>query len=734
MKRIVGLLSAVLLAVSSLLPLSVIRVNAEQYGWVDADTDFFLQSGHSVKPDAIRIELAYTAGMHAYSDDTVFGDPEHYGYRSEVIELWRDTPKTWDVGELYIDYWEYYDSDLYTQSSTQGSSEYPFVSWDEYPEGYGELLEQHPPNDKGTSGWEVSRRVYHGTIDFLFEDRLSFDMDLRLARSENWYRPEDMQYIRNQGMALERPYKDDPLLYVYSDHMQTDLYFRLIALHYSETPQTPAATPMTIHTVAPPESGEKGFPIPVAIAGALALGGAAIWLKNRGKKKPAPKKTNQPKKKQDEEPEEDVPTFEMRVYKEFGDKIFAGDTKAVYAKIVKITKEGKEIDQDEYSRMIRIQSGSFLKVTKQEFMDHYMAAAVYAPMSNDVPDYGNIIFNFRNYLKVDMRFRLGGCIIVTDPATGAETIYHETSKGFWLSTDGSRVLDPDRVEEWMEQRRRDRAYMDRQNIKLEEGKTAFDRELAKIKQEYTDEAARIDQETKTALYNLKKYGMTEVSDEYKRKVAERNIRMAEIEGAAAERRAAIYHLLYYGACATKYATDKAFDVIGNTGGTAGKIGKALYTIAVDQTGTITEGIIEGKSGKEIAKEMFKTGMDSTLSIAKDYVSSAPAKFVTIVGGRTAVAMGKATVDGKSPKQILTEGLVGGAKGTFEYSVDLVGDNMKKLIGADDSEFVTDQSGNVMQLFLDEKEVMVTAAGDLANNTYELMEEGMDEWIENHRRN
>ena len=41
MKRIVGLLSAVLLAVSSLLPLSVIRVNAEQYGWVDADTDYF---------------------------------------------------------------------------------------------------------------------------------------------------------------------------------------------------------------------------------------------------------------------------------------------------------------------------------------------------------------------------------------------------------------------------------------------------------------------------------------------------------------------------------------------------------------------------------------------------------------------------------------------------------------------------------------------------------------------
>ena len=59
MRRIFGLLTAIVLALSSIRPLSVIRVNAEQYGWVPADTEYFLQRGHSEMPDAIRIELAY---------------------------------------------------------------------------------------------------------------------------------------------------------------------------------------------------------------------------------------------------------------------------------------------------------------------------------------------------------------------------------------------------------------------------------------------------------------------------------------------------------------------------------------------------------------------------------------------------------------------------------------------------------------------------------------------------
>ena len=332
MRRIFGLLTALLLALSSMVPLSVIRVNAEQYGWVPADTEYFLQRGHSEMPDAIRIELAYTAGMHAYSDESVFGDPAHYAKHSEVIELKRGVPKTWRFSDLYIDIWDYYDSDLYTQDISHEPSEYPFVSWDEYPDDAGEYLgldnNQAPAVQ---NGWELTRRIYFGTIDFMFEDRLSFDMDLTLSGTLNYYGEPD-RYLRNQGFALERPYGDDPLLYVYSDHQQTDLYFRLLELHYSETPEAPAPTPVTIHTDAKPESGESGFSIPAAIAGFLTLGGAALWLINRGKKKPAvqPNQTTRNKQKQDEEPEEEeLPKFEMRVYKEFGDKIHSGDTKAV---------------------------------------------------------------------------------------------------------------------------------------------------------------------------------------------------------------------------------------------------------------------------------------------------------------------------------------------------------------------------------------------------------------------
>lgn len=728
MKRILGLLSALLLSVSYLFPLSVISVNAEEYGWFKADTDYFRPAGHSGTPDAIRIELAYTAGMHAYSDETVFGDPQHYAYHSETITLQKDVPYTWNVGMLYIDCWDYYDPEFYTQSFDHTSGDV-FVSWDEYPDEYADLVISHPANSKGSAGWEVSRRIYTGTIDFTFDGRLAFDSNLTLSGTQHYTISEDQRYISNQGYGLERPYKDDPLIYVYSDHQLVDIYFRLLEVHYSETEAKPAVTPTVIHTDAAPESGERGFSIPAAIAGALGLGGALIYLARRNRNKTPRQKRNQ---ETEEEFDDEIPKFEMRVYKEFGDRICAGDTKAVYAKIVKIEKDGTETDQDEYTRMIRVQAGKFLKVRKQEYMDHWMAAAVYAPLSNDVPSYGNIIFNFRNLMKVDMRFRLAGCIIVTDPATGAETVYHETSKGYWVSVDGSRVLDPERTAEWMEQRKRDREYIDKQNIKLEQGKTAFDRELAKIKQEYLDEAARIDEETKKSLYNLKKYGMTEVSDEYKRAVAERNIRLAEIEGAAAQRRAAIYHTLYYGAYATKFATDKAFDVIAKTG-TAGKVGKALYTIAVDQTGAITEAVIEGKSGKQIAKEMLKAGMDSGLSIAKDYVDHPVAKYVTIVGGNTATAMGKAMVDGKRGTKVLTEGLVGGAKGTFEYVVDQTGDNLKKLIGADDTELILDAKGNVMQLVVDEKDVIVNSMGDLANGVYETAEQEMDSWIEQHKR-
>jgi hypothetical protein len=66
-------------------------------------------------------------------------------------------------------------------------------------------------------------------------------------------------------------------------------------------------------------------------------------------------------------------------------------------------------------------------------------------------------------------------------------------------------------------------------------------------------------------------------------------------------------------------------------------------------------------------------------------------------------------------------------------VDQTGDNLKKLIGADDTELILDAKGNVMQLVVDEKDVIVNSLGDLANGAYETAEQEMDNWIEQHKR-
>ena len=58
--------------------------------------------------------------------------------------------------------------------------------------------------------------------------------------------------------------------------------------------------------------------------------------------------------------------------------------------------------------------------------------------------------------------------------------------------------------------------------------------------------------------------------------------------------------------------------------------------------------------------------------------------------------------------------------------------MKSLIGADESKIIMDEHKNVTHLFLDEKEVIVNSASDLANNVYDMVEEEMGTWRETHQ--
>ncbi len=95
-------------------------------------------------------------------------------------------------------------------------------------------------------------------------------------------------------------------------------------------------------------------------------------------------------------------------------------------------------------------------------------------------------------------------VIITDPATGAQTRYVQDPRtGEWVDPVYGSVLDPDKLPEWIRQRKDDRKWVDEQNRKLQTGDNAFDRKLAedaakqKTKDSVIDEMLRISQRTGT---------------------------------------------------------------------------------------------------------------------------------------------------------------------------------------------------------------------------------------------
>ncbi len=80
-------------------------------------------------------------------------------------------------------------------------------------------------------------------------------------------------------------------------------------------------------------------------------------------------------------------------------------------------------------------------------------------------------------------------VIITDPATGAQTRYvQDPVSGEWVDPERGGVLNPDLLPESMQQRQDARKWVDQQNKKLQTGDNDFDRKLAEelAKQQATD--------------------------------------------------------------------------------------------------------------------------------------------------------------------------------------------------------------------------------------------------------
>ncbi|MGN0769487.1 MAG: hypothetical protein ACI4N0_02040, partial [Christensenellales bacterium] len=233
-----------------------------------------------------------------------------------------------------------------------------------------------------------------------------------------------------------------------------------------------------IHTDASDDKGEMpGFVIPAAIAAVVLLGGGAIIRKGKKKKAAKQEQKESEKDEDDEEEEEDV-SYEMRVYKEFGDTINVGDDAVLYARMVAVYPDGSEKTDPSLTARINIYPKTYLSLTSKQMSGDYMGAVVSAPMADTIPEEAVIVFDLEGIYKVEMNFKIGDCIFITDPATGAQEFYTEDRKtGEWVSSDGKTILNLSNLAEWILQRQNDRRWIDQQNEKIRTHDTEFDRML-----------------------------------------------------------------------------------------------------------------------------------------------------------------------------------------------------------------------------------------------------------------
>ena len=488
-----------------------------------------------------------------------------------------------------------------------------------------------------------------------------------------------------------------------------------------------------IYTDASDDKGEMpGFVIPAAVAAVVLLGGGTIIRK--GKKKRAAKKKQAENQKEpeeddeDEENEEDV-SYEMRVYKEFGDTINVGDDAVVYARMVAIYPDGSEKTDQSLTARINIYPKTYLSLTSKQMAGDYMGAVVSAPMADMIPEEAVIVFDLEGIYRVEMNFKIGDCIFITDPATGAQEFYTEDRKtGEWVSSDGKTVLNLSNLMGWILQRQNDRRWIDQQNEKLRMHDTDFDRMLHEDDAAFEAEQRKIEEETAKILYNLKRYGTLDTDEAHIREIIAREQRLYAIEGRQAARQAVIYNAALWAATVTKYGTDKAFDFFAKYGGAKGKVGKAIYVLATDQAGALEDARINNKSMGAAAGKAL-TG--SIYTIGKDYVGSGGGKVAYVVGGRAAEAMVGALIDGKSLGRAVDAAEESLAKSGYEVATEFVGETLGDM--ADEAGFIKTVGDEVYSIAVGSSDIIETGFNDLTAAIYDSSAEALDESIEAYKK-
>lgn len=258
--------------------------------------------------------------------------------------------------------------------------------------------------------------------------------------------------------------------------------------------------------------------------------------------------------------------------------------------------------------------------------------------------------------------------VVTDVATGAQTLYIKDSSGQWVSSDGGSVLDTSTLSDWQQQRASDRAWQDQSNEGLKKPTSFEDIE----RQEALDEE-KIHRESYIEQVAVKHGVDSDNIDDIYEKVAHDQAR-AEV---AAEGYMEVSEHIDKVIEVTeniKTTADYSVSAMGSVTGVAGTVVKDIYAAGTTMGGDVAEAVAAGKDAWDVAQTASGAIAKSAVSVIQNHASGVAGKAAADILGGAATGGTDALVKGED----VAHGI---AKGTASGALNAMVDTGGEMVGA-----------------------------------------------------
>ena len=264
--------------------------------------------------------------------------------------------------------------------------------------------------------------------------------------------------------------------------------------------------------------------------------------------------------------------------------------------------------------------------------------------------------------------------VVTDPATGAQTLYIKDASGQWVSSDGGSVLDTSDLSDWQNQRASDRAWQDKVNEDVKKP-TAFE----DIDRQAALEEEKIHRESYIEQVAVKHGVASNDIDDIYEKVAHDQAR-AEVTAEGYMEVSEHIDKVIEVTENIKTTADYSVSALGAVTGPAGTVVKDLYAAGTTIGGDVAEAVAAGKDALDVAQAASGAVAKSAVSVIQNHAVGVAGKAAADVLGGAATGGTDALVKGEDAAQGIVKGA---ASGAFNAMVDTGGEMAGALKGGSD---------------------------------------------------